>query len=858
MVNWGNGSGVPDEDTNVVIVGTDGSGHLHIRIFPDDDKGKTRLIDTDETQLPASQAAAIASLRGKLPPLLPPHKLTDDEKAMVVREATAILGLSHWPGRGLVSAWKTLSQQALFSGHLDVTTWGAAHEAAWAEELLAAFKRFVKKDDTLPRVDGWQSVQSIAASKFQLPDIMPGSKFALESTGSNANQPAFNELIHAQLPFNIPPGNALRTAFGARIADGDRARLTLVKGGYPREWAVEVRSSDNVVLKRRFRATRKSQNATRIDIVETPILDRTLLAVGAAAMDVTGLPPYRPFDPGNVPLVAFQAETPAPGPQAAVVAAFTGGAATLSGAVRDTFVQAVDATLPLTEVGLGATPAIVRVESDTSGPVRWLVPGTNPNLEFYTVRLVAAGRVEVDRPGMSRRYGGATLRPNHPDPAVAQLRKDLRTLGFLGVPEPLGRGGQRLRPARAGRGAGVPDLRPPRLRRARAGRRHRGLGQAAGEAEVPEPLRYQGRLTDEVDNQTRVLIDHWIAEPNRWRCPVVVDARTTTDEGSPAATPDTAFVSGKDNVWGPDEAQGTGVFLFVTDFSALPPIVIPAPPPPVISRRLGFYRNGPVVRNEGPFTPATIAINLDTLTAGLWDTDEAKSTSRVIAAVALRLPCQGFLDGIDAVTVARVVGLGTLYLKDDTSGEAVLGGLGVYLSVARFVEPAAYGLAFGRDGIQSSRPWDNAPAVGYVLNAAKVGQILNDDKAGRLLAGVDYLDREKDKTTSVVSDDADEWRGWHSVYRLASAARVPGAGRAYYDVMRLAILTLGAVRVAMPPPSGPPPTPPPKTRPLNDVFTSSAPGPCCSSGTRRSRARWSSPPARAARPRRPSRRRSPA
>ena len=141
VVNWGNGSGVPDEDTNVVIVGTDGSGHLHIRIFPDDDKGKTRLIDTDETQLPASQAAAIASLRGKLPPLLPPHKLTDDEKAMVVREATAILGLSHWPGRGLVSAWKTPSQQALFSGHLDVTTWGAAHEAAWAEELLAAFKK---------------------------------------------------------------------------------------------------------------------------------------------------------------------------------------------------------------------------------------------------------------------------------------------------------------------------------------------------------------------------------------------------------------------------------------------------------------------------------------------------------------------------------------------------------------------------------------------------------------------------------------------------------------------------------------------------------------------------------------------
>ena len=394
--------------------------------------------------------------------------------------------------------------------------------------------------------------------------------------------------------------------------------------------------------------------------------------------------------------MAFQAETPAPGPQAAVVAAFTGGAATLSGGgVRDTFVQAVDATLPLTEVGLGRPPRSSASRATPPGRSAGSCRGRTPTSNSTPC---GSWRRVRGRTGPGCR-GGTVALPSGRTIPTRPWRSSARTSGrsASSASPSAGRGGQRLRPARAaprcGRSRPTPAV--ASVVREPAGATGVWVKRLA-QAEVPEPLRYQGRLHRRGRQpDLRVLIDHWIAEPNRWRCPVVVDARTTTDEGSPAATPDTAFVSGKDNVWGPDEAQGTGVFLFVTDFSALPPIVIPAPPPPVISRRLGFYRNGPVVRNEGPFTPATIAINLDTLTAGLWDTDEAKSTSRVIAAVALRLPCQGFLDGIDAVTVARVVGLGTLYLKDDTSGAAVLGGLGVYLSVARFVEPAAYGLAFG-------------------------------------------------------------------------------------------------------------------------------------------------------------------
>ena len=87
-MSWGDGSGVPTSGKNLVIVGIDNNGLLHIRIF---DAAGNRITDTDETQLPA-QAAAIATLKQQLPGLLPPHVLTDAEKAQVIAEATSIVG----------------------------------------------------------------------------------------------------------------------------------------------------------------------------------------------------------------------------------------------------------------------------------------------------------------------------------------------------------------------------------------------------------------------------------------------------------------------------------------------------------------------------------------------------------------------------------------------------------------------------------------------------------------------------------------------------------------------------------------------------------------------------------------------
>src|SRR5262245_25427481 len=75
LMSWGDGSGVPTSGKDLVVVGTDDNGLLHIRIF---DAIGNRTKDTDETQLP-SQAAAIATLKQQLAGLWPAHGLTDRE-----------------------------------------------------------------------------------------------------------------------------------------------------------------------------------------------------------------------------------------------------------------------------------------------------------------------------------------------------------------------------------------------------------------------------------------------------------------------------------------------------------------------------------------------------------------------------------------------------------------------------------------------------------------------------------------------------------------------------------------------------------------------------------------------------------
>jgi hypothetical protein len=89
LMSWGDESGVPTSGNDLVIVGIDNDGLLHIRIF---DAGGNRTTDTDETKLPGAQAGAISTLKRQLPGLSPPHVLTGAEKAQVLSKVTSIVG----------------------------------------------------------------------------------------------------------------------------------------------------------------------------------------------------------------------------------------------------------------------------------------------------------------------------------------------------------------------------------------------------------------------------------------------------------------------------------------------------------------------------------------------------------------------------------------------------------------------------------------------------------------------------------------------------------------------------------------------------------------------------------------------
>ena len=86
LMSWGDGSKVPTSGNNLVILGTDDAGRLHIRIF---DAGGNLVADTNEKQLPL-QAGAISNLKRRLPGASLPLVPTAAEKARIIAEATSI------------------------------------------------------------------------------------------------------------------------------------------------------------------------------------------------------------------------------------------------------------------------------------------------------------------------------------------------------------------------------------------------------------------------------------------------------------------------------------------------------------------------------------------------------------------------------------------------------------------------------------------------------------------------------------------------------------------------------------------------------------------------------------------------
>ena len=96
LMPWGDGSGVPTSGNNLLIVGIDDNGLLHVRLFD----GSGRVVDTDETKLPRAQAGTISILRRQLPALSPPHVLTAAEIDRMTNDVTSIIGQTRQINQG--------------------------------------------------------------------------------------------------------------------------------------------------------------------------------------------------------------------------------------------------------------------------------------------------------------------------------------------------------------------------------------------------------------------------------------------------------------------------------------------------------------------------------------------------------------------------------------------------------------------------------------------------------------------------------------------------------------------------------------------------------------------------------------
>jgi WD40 repeat protein len=116
LMSWRDGSRVPTSSKDLVIVGTDGDGLLHIRTFDaagdrtdtfetrdstgalhlkSADASGTVLADEPESGLSKAQAGAINALKRQLPDWSPPHDLSPDVTSRVLDEVKSIIGHIH-------------------------------------------------------------------------------------------------------------------------------------------------------------------------------------------------------------------------------------------------------------------------------------------------------------------------------------------------------------------------------------------------------------------------------------------------------------------------------------------------------------------------------------------------------------------------------------------------------------------------------------------------------------------------------------------------------------------------------------------------------------------------------------------
>lgn len=675
-----------------------------------------------------------------------------------------------------------------FEDNHRVSDWSSVHEIALADALLTKFEEYVDDDTMRIEIVPWEDPKRAAAREHRLPQEMPdlADRFTILSQGATA--PAFNVLQNAPPPNqpwqDLAADSPLRTAFtNASITLSSHAqykRITPANQVTRAIWHVQDRDQHGARI-RLFNLERQAA-PVRAEITEYPTLSlaRVPLARGSF-FEYSGLPITLPAPSSTSPLITIQGDE-----GAALLADLSNSAGGMTPQVLNALRDRLRARLPDTDIRFAAVTIPELRERREGTDVLWTVPTIgNSNLTFFSIRRVDANQAAVDPPGVSLRYGGLTLKLGVTSDHVVQLRKDLRELGFLLVPEPTGAPAEREFDRTVM--AGVLAFQSYASRE-RVGKLvlptnpANPLVKRLISVNVPEAERYSGPVSGVVDRETTAVIEHWLSMPRHWRCPVVVDARTNPAEGPPSAATVETDGSGNflENLWGPNDDTETAHLFFVTDFSE---------PAPTICRQLGRYINGPKIINNGAFTPARAELTAEFLTGEQSPAGETLSTYKVIRAVSNGTACGGFLDGVDATSANRLITFGWFNLKDGIKDSKLFGGLGSLFSVAHHLEPRPYCAAIGRDGIEEGRPWSDGKKLKDLIqgsgNATLVSEIARQDENGAFKG---FLRNE----------DGNEWRGWHSVYRLAQAGRRREIARAVWDLTRVQLWRFRSIPLRTP------------------------------------------------------------
>jgi murein DD-endopeptidase MepM/ murein hydrolase activator NlpD/peptidoglycan hydrolase-like protein with peptidoglycan-binding domain len=376
--------------------------------------------------------------------------------------------------------------------------------------------------------------------------------------------------------------------------------------------------------------------------------------------------------------------------------------------------------------------------------------GDSDSQKHYSSRKPDAGK----KTGSTQ---GAGQEPARPEGFVAELQRDLHTLGFAINFDREGEFDLKTkwavrefqlhaklpRVARDDREPGQPQDAKPYVEHLKS---------------VPNDSPYRGPISGVANRRTRRLVKHWLQE--RWRCPVVIGAYKVRKPGEP---PDGPAEKGMENIWLHHDVKDRNLRMYAHDFSGyyqqFEPDLKDAPIP--VGKYEAGGTGGPTTLYMGEATEVLPSTLVGHENLSDWE----RCAFRVLRCQA-EAECAAHFDRCNAWDSAFFsMGLSHWTMNGELEG---------YLAYLQFAEPQAYEQAFGSFGLWPAAEWNGLKATR--LGTYTTRPMLEAEEQTGKSAQDDHeeLIKKGSRRFYTVKKDArcmDYFRSWHWCYRFITAAR---------------------------------------------------------------------------------------